>query len=228
MTVQTELLIDGHTVADELVVCHVPETLLGESCYKGYLMEGFNRELVQDVSGEYGAWTATSKGGTQYTVLGAGTPASEQVVVNPNTGAVYSSVQDTALYFNYKGFGRNFQWFDIGSFHKFIPGVMDSSAGDVDLCEAEEFPYGAGFCGGEISLIDAPSGGSVIVRIQKSSGETAGSADLTITTGNRSSGFTAFASRLKFQPSEHLRVTLLQTNPMPGLPAYLTIRLLRG
>jgi len=101
-------------------------------------------------------------------------------------------------------------------------GLLDSSAGNLILTAEEILPVGGGFAAAQFWLDKAPSGAGLTIRISKAAGETAEYQDVTIANGAVASAVTAFSSRLKFQPGEHLAITVLEVSSMPGFPANLS------
>ena len=208
----------GAAYNDEHVQCNIPVTINGNSRYAGYLMEfpGAKDELVNAAQTTYGAWTAVSKGGTRYTIAAAGDPGVNGAVVDFTTGRVAVRTDGQDLYFRYLRHGRIYQRFD-SPFARSYPGYLDAESGNLDLFDDFEFDRGAGFRGGQITLAQAPDE-EITFRVQTASGEGSQYEDIPIASGAYTSEMVTFSDRLKFQPEQHLRVTLLQTTA-PGSPS---------
>ncbi len=228
MAVQTEFIEDGIAITDELVVCSNPVVINAVTYYAGWLMGITKDELLGSTNPDYGAWTLASKAGTRFDVLKLGVPGANECVIDKTQGRILASVQGQTLYLRYIGHGRMFQWWEQQGLSVVHPSGIQPTAADIDIWDEEELEYGGGFVGAQVVMKTGPVGDDMVYRIQTSSGEGSQYEDVTVSAGDNSSEFTAFSSRLKYQPGEHLRVTALQAASLTNYPDYAKIILQAG
>jgi len=108
LTVAEDLTGKGATYTlfgDEVVVV---TTLLPSGLYQGWALEDSNSAVAGNTSPTYGAWTGAGKTGTRLEVLLAGTPSTNQIYWNINTGEIRRDTSGS-IYVRYKGFGQIFR-----------------------------------------------------------------------------------------------------------------------
>lgn len=108
---ETQLDVTAYdTMTDEKVVCDEP---IGGGLYMGHIL-GLAPSAIYGASNTLnGAWTGTSKSGTRQTIIAAGDPSANQLLLDIMTGRVISPSSQT-VYFNYQLYARLFhqpqQW----------------------------------------------------------------------------------------------------------------------
>jgi hypothetical protein len=205
MAAQTEFNADGAAITDEPVKCHLSVVIGVTTYYYGYIMEMSDDSVLGNTDADYGAWTATSKGGTRYTVLSSGVPGANECVLNKTTGRVLVTTLDQVLYFRYIGYGRLFQWQNQGPVVLVHKGLLDAG-GTVELTR-QLLSYGGGFARAIATVEGAPSGGTLVLTIAKISGEGSETNTVTIASGEYDAT-TEFSARMKWQPGEHVAVSV--------------------
>jgi hypothetical protein len=205
MAAQTEYNADGAAITDEPVKCHRSVVINATTYYFGHLMEISDDSVLGNTDADYGAWTATSKGGTRYNVLKTGVPGANECVLDKTTGRVLVTVLDTTLYFRYVGYGRLFQWFNQGPVILTHKGLLDAG-GTVELTR-QLLSYGGGFARAIATVEAAPSGGTLVLTLAKIAGEGSESNTITIASGEYDAT-TEFTARMKWQAGEHAAVSV--------------------
>lgn len=98
--------VQGTLQTDEKVEFKFTETIGGVTYYVGFLSQLSDSGLANATQTTQQANTAASKAGTRYTVLLAGVPSTNEVVVLTEEGGKCLSTSQTALYFCYYGHGE--------------------------------------------------------------------------------------------------------------------------
>ena len=78
-------------ITDERVSFNNPVTINSSTYYEGWVSELTVNSLLGASSATTGAYTATSKGGTRYTVISGGLPTSETVFIDFNSGRMLTN-----------------------------------------------------------------------------------------------------------------------------------------
>ncbi|MHC4616379.1 MAG: hypothetical protein ACYTEQ_01365 [Planctomycetota bacterium] len=213
-------------VDDFRVTTSVAVTINGNPYYAAWSPHIIGRGIARTDDPNYGAWSATAKGGTRQTVIEGGEPGADEVSIDFTTMEVVTDTQDKDVYLWFPGHGRVYQPWEHAAVWT-LPGYTDPSGGDTDIFDDWEFGKGGTFVSGQVHLRQGPTGAALTYRVQKSSGEGSESEDLTIADGDQSSEQVDFSNLLVYQPGEHLRITLLQQAGLDAnnFPSDLTLHL---
>lgn len=105
--------VSGAAVTDEAVACTESVTINSTTYYRGKLDQMPGLAVLGNTDPDYGAWSATSKGGTRFLVVerpglpedsDTGTGSPPDLALDIASGLVYSTTSQT-VYFRYLGFG---------------------------------------------------------------------------------------------------------------------------
>ncbi len=120
-------------VENEKIKLNNTVSVSGTTYYEGWLF-GATDAGILGTQTSVGAWDATNKAGTQYTVISSGLPAAEEVLIDFNSGRVLTSTSVT-LYFYYYDYGRIFKHFDMQIKEVVIDNLCDSVEDNYVLYE---------------------------------------------------------------------------------------------
>lgn len=96
----------GTLQTDEKLTFPYTEVIGVTTYYVDYLSQLSNEGIANAIQTTQGVYTATSKGGTRYTVLLAGVPSTNEVVILTEQGGKVLSTTQTTLYVTYYGLGE--------------------------------------------------------------------------------------------------------------------------
>lgn len=216
----TDYVLQGAAIVDEAVACTTSATFDATPYYVGRLAQMPALSILGISDPDYGAWTATSKGGTRFLVAlrpglpsdsDSGTGSPPDLVVEPATGLVVSTISQT-VYFRYLAFGT----FNLGAVAAAAPyvvqatifGVLENGVSqdhwrskwheNLRITKAEIV---APWTGG---MPPASGTATLHVRNYKSSDSADESRDVTIDAGDASGGWQTLSSPLVVTTSQDL------------------------